>query len=145
MKKIIKLNIIIILILCFSFVTSCYTKKVNSFVAGTFVGEVDDIKYYFEVEEIEKETFENEWPVNVVHDMSYKKNKYYRLCLYYYENDKKIIISFNGLEEVSLSTPAMPLKYADKNEYFIYPMNQKNGAYEIAINKVSIKLTRAKE
>ena len=120
MKKIIKLNIIIVLILCFSFVTSCYTKKVNSFVVGAFVGEVGDIKYYFEVEEIEKEIFENEWPVNVVKDLSVK-NKYYKVCFYWYDDNNFQSYSFEYLKDWTPKSKSVPLEYKDQNDNVIIP------------------------
>lgn len=147
MKRIINLNIMFIMMVCLCFLASCRSKKVNYFVSGNYSGKSETgLVYYLEVNKIDLETFEKEWPINVVHDMSYKKNTYYRLCLYYYENEIKTFINFYELKDISAQSRDVPLEYADSNNYQISPVATKtgysDGAYEITVNDVYVILRR---
>lgn len=147
MKKNIIISTFLILIICL--LTSCINKKTNHFYAGSFSGTSEETgtKYFLDVVEIDKETFDKEWPINVVQDKYYKKGKYFRLSLYYYdENNQKTELSFDSLKETSYKAKSIPLSYSDKNENRLAPgldvETEKYAWYTTTYNNVYIMLER---
>ncbi len=141
MKKSIIISTFLILIICL--LTSCINRKTNHFYAGSFSGTSEETgtKYFLDVVEIDKETFDKEWPINVVQDKYYKKGKYFRLNLYYLdENELVVILPFDELIETSYKTKSVPFNYDDKNENGLKPGTNAEakmyGGYDIVYNGV---------
>ncbi|MCR5564185.1 MAG: hypothetical protein K6F59_00115, partial [Gammaproteobacteria bacterium] len=121
--------------------TSCINKKTNHFYAGSFSGTSEETgtKYFLDVVEIDKEIFDKEWPINVVQDKYYKEGKYFKINLYYYdENNQKIELLFDTLIETSYKAKSIPLSYEDKNGNRLSPLTNYEaelyGGYGVTYN-----------
>ena len=148
-KRIAVIIIIVMLFVCLFSITGCFVnRKTNSIISGVFSGTTENdnnIVYYLEVEEIDKNTYENEWPINVTKDLS-TKNKYYRFNFYWCDKEKNINkYVFENLKDKITNTKAIPIEYIDMNNNSIIPSSTKySKTYTVIFNEQYILLEEAK-